>query len=643
MAQSQLDVIGQLANTLGGTSTTSNAGNTGALENALAQLAAQNNTGYEALLQSIFQQGAAQMSGFQHAYGNSIGARARGNSGTNAALSRLLKDTTVGAQGQIVAQQNANIGQQIQAGQAIAQATKGTNQQQGTNLGQAAQNLAILKLLSESGILKKGALSDLFGDSSETTDYGMVNPVDNFVARQPDYAGNANIPVSGTTTVNDFGSIFQQPQSQPQSYQSDSGMDLFPQSNTTNLVTPPDTYQSDIVPGLMPTDDSSLFQLPTIDYGEYFADGGEVPDMEDKAEEDAQTRYDPGHTTNRVLDILQKIINNDGKAQQSNFADGGSVTQRAAGGRRSSAPIINTTAPITSVADNTLPTQSAPNPNQTGGATPPAPTTLTPAQSVEITFNEGNNRGINAGYGTMSDSTRKTLGLLSNANSLSAITGGPSIPAFGLVSGLARARSPEDALSVVGTQALNTIAPGAGGLINMARDPSQVNAIDLAASLNPFSLTTNLGLGLFDTSIGKLALGSPQSVNPKTGDVTEATMGLVGGGGQFGGDPARTSPVTGWGRVDTTDLGSLGNIGGSSSGNSSSDSGRTSASNTGGDRGGNFANGGNVPGIQDNIKINVSPGEYIISKDVVDAIGVDFFDALQQALHTPASIQRAMA
>lgn len=40
--------------------------------------------------------------------------------------------------------------------------------------------------------------------------------------------------------------------------------------------------------------------------------------------------------------------------------------------------------------------------------------------------------------------------------------------------------------------------------------------------------------------------------------------------------------------------------------------------------------------------LKVANGEYIISKDVVDVLGVDFFDALQDKYHVPADLQRAM-
>ena len=59
-----------------------------------------------------------------------------------------------------------------------------------------------------------------------------------------------------------------------------------------------------------------------------------------------------------------------------------------------------------------------------------------------------------------------------------------------------------------------------------------------------------------------------------------------------------------------------------------------------------MADGGKVKGkgsgISDNITINASAGEYMMSKDVVDTLGVEFFDALQAAFHTPAAVQKAM-
>lgn len=57
-----------------------------------------------------------------------------------------------------------------------------------------------------------------------------------------------------------------------------------------------------------------------------------------------------------------------------------------------------------------------------------------------------------------------------------------------------------------------------------------------------------------------------------------------------------------------------------------------------------FANGGEIDGpgngVSDSIPIRVSDGEYIIPADTVEAFGVEFFDMLKDATHTPASMQR---
>jgi hypothetical protein len=130
---------------LGGTQTTQtgNPGDTAALRATLGQL---QGADYQAMLQAIFQQAGGQIPGIQQAMGNAIGARSGGNSAVAAALQKLLQQTTIAGQEQIAKQQLANQQTQVQAGQAIAQATKGTQttQQTGTNLGQGLTTAAKL-------------------------------------------------------------------------------------------------------------------------------------------------------------------------------------------------------------------------------------------------------------------------------------------------------------------------------------------------------------------------------------------------------------------------------------------------------------------------------------------------------------------
>lgn len=145
--------IAGLLQLLGGTQTTqtTNPGDTAALQNVLGQL---QGADYNAMLQSIFQQAGGQIPGLQQGLSNAIGARSGSNSAVQAALQKLLQQTTVAAQDQMAKQQLANQQAQIQAGSAVANATKGTQttQQSGTNLKAGATNLAkgtaLLQLLS---------------------------------------------------------------------------------------------------------------------------------------------------------------------------------------------------------------------------------------------------------------------------------------------------------------------------------------------------------------------------------------------------------------------------------------------------------------------------------------------------------------
>ena len=143
MAATQLDVVNQLATLLGGTRTTGTA-NTGALESVLAQMQQQNTPeGQAAQLQALFQQAAGQIPGFQNAFANAMGARRTGNSGVQAALSKLLSQTAIAAQ----ANQQKGLADQAQAAGALASATRGT--QTKTNLGGAAKNLLLMQGLAK--------------------------------------------------------------------------------------------------------------------------------------------------------------------------------------------------------------------------------------------------------------------------------------------------------------------------------------------------------------------------------------------------------------------------------------------------------------------------------------------------------------
>jgi hypothetical protein len=199
--------IASLVQALGGSKTSSNPGDISALQQVLAQL---QGTDYEGMLKGIFQQAAGNIPGLQQAFGNAAGARSGGNSAVQAALSKLLQQTVVGAQEKIANQQLQN--QQIQAGAAanIAQATKGTKSTAGTSLGQAAQMLAGLQLFGklrssfndENGI---GGLIDSFknggaGNGTATNNIPFESGFPDSTLR----LGGNPAPVQMTSPVLDF-------------------------------------------------------------------------------------------------------------------------------------------------------------------------------------------------------------------------------------------------------------------------------------------------------------------------------------------------------------------------------------------------------------------------------------------------------
>jgi hypothetical protein len=97
--------------------------------------------------------------------------------------------------------------------------------------------------------------------------------------------------------------------------------------------------------------------------------------------------------------------------------------------------------------------------------------------------------------------------------------------------------------------------------------------------------------------------------------------------------------------ADRSTGGQFGRTGAFGTNNSAANTGTGSGFGAGMNGGINAADGGAIEGpgtgVSDSIPARLSDGEYVISKDVVDAIGVDFFDKLQELLHTPAAQQRA--
>lgn len=571
-APSSLGALPELIKRLGGTKTTSNPGDTTALQQTMAGLQGQD---YTAMLQAIFNKAGGQIPGLQTGLANAMGARSGGNSAVAATLQKLMADTAVNAQDQIAKLQAQNFQTQANVGGNIAQATKGTKQTESANLGGAAQNLAILAALKQLGVsdlLKKGF--DSTPEAQDMSGFNVQTPM-------PTYA-----PTQDLSSNNAF---------------------------TQSLFTDPNTtfnFSSDIG-NQVGGDVSGLFDFsqPSVDV------------MPQELGNDYSYTPDPLENPDMPLEL----------------ADGGVV--KAGGSRRSSNPTVDLPkaggtaviqAPLVPVGDFIIPM-----PDNSGMNANPN----TGSGKGEVGFNEGMASGPGISKGTASK--------IGAVNALSGITGGPSVPGLGGLLGLASAKDAKEALGVVGTTAANIAAPGLGSAIGFGLNPSVASAINVASSLNPATAIANGVAGLFGTSIGAQLMGTPQAIDPMGNVTKEATSGL------FGSPVAEVSAVSPPGQVTTTDLGMLGDSGGNNNGfdgfgdrGPGGSSGDTSASDAGAGPGGpGEANGGPIDGpgtgTSDSIPANLSDGEFVMSADVVAALGEDFFNQLQAAFHTPVKQAKA--
>ena len=560
----QLDVVTQLAGLLGGTRTT-NTADTSALRNVLAQLQAQDpNAGIE----SLFQKATGQMPGIQNALGNAMGARRSSNGGIEAALQKLLQDTTVAAQSQVAQQQQRNLEAQGNVAANIANATKTT--QQKTNLGDFAKNLLIMQGLSKAKGMDLGSMFS-----------SMSSPL-----------ASMDAPLSSVSQ--DFGSSLSGDITSP------NGMDF-------NSL-PSTSFDFNSLLGDMDFSGFSGFSDSVVDFGSGLADtlsSGNAGGVD----------FGGGGLLDELADYNVfadgGLVGRDGKMP--GFADGGSVTLNAAGGRRSSAKTVQLN-PITRTGvDNTVVRPQAVAPSAQAGSS---------GSMSSGSMNGGTRSSYGGEASELSEGIRTALGIGAKVNSLAGALGNPTIPGLGMINSLAQADTREQALRAFALSTLGLISPPAALAMNIMM-PSP--------DLSPAQATKVL-----ENAAPSIAYDT--STMPTEADVTAATptagaessfdTGYTGG--QYGGTGA------GYGSSSSPDGGagmglSMGNVLG------------TGGYSTGGGAF-RFANGGEVAGpgtgTSDSIPARLSDGEYVIPKDVVDAVGVEFFDMLREALHTPAAMQR---
>lgn len=616
---------------LGGTKTTTSPGDTGALQSTLGQL---QGTDYEAMLKAIFQQAGGQIPGLQQALGNAVGARSGGNSAVQAALQKLLAQTSTGAMDQIAKLQSQNMQTQANIGGNIAQATKGTTERKGTDLGGGLANatklVALLQGAKTLGVDKW--VKDLAGTGSTTAPSAAMNtavtnafsaptaplstaetPMFNlggsFAQSAPDYVAPVGSDVAGVPQVTDpdfqyFDMTgFQQPYQQPQ-----------------------------YIPSFEQAAPQLEFPLDTYDETYTYADGGIVRSPQGKAE---------------------------------GYADGGTV--RAGGSRRSANPTIDITAPETLLAQAASDELRGQFGAQGSTVSTPLATLsagdianrVTSAGSLNQPIGGGSGNGTAGGFNTGPTLGGKAFntavgkaGALSN---ISGVFGGPTLGPIGGVLGmagqLANAPDNEAALGVMGKAALNIAAPGLGSLAGFATDPSVKTGVNLVTALNPIGAlwgATSALTGLI--SPGELAQNAYELSNPNqmmTPDqeatvkaeqaFTPARQSTGGGNSNYGSNYGGNTSAGGLsgGFQGGFGSGSVGGTGGGFGNGTSDGAGGYGGADNGYKSGGPISGPGT--GTSDSIPARLSDGEFVMSADVVDALGEDFFNQLQQAFHTPVA------
>lgn len=516
----QLDALTQLAGLLGGSRTTHTADTT-ALQNVLTQLQA---VDPQATLQTIFQQAAGQIPGIQTALGNAIGARATDNSGIQAALSELLKQTTLAAQSKIIDQQNANLNTQAQIASAIANANKTTTQK--ANLGAAAKDLLLLQGISKA---RKLDFSNLFGA-------GMNDSIAQMPAQLSGISQDAGQSLTGdimSSNGMDFNSL------PGTSFDLNSSLADF----GTNLLDFGDT-------GLVDTLSSGL----SMDSGVDFGGGGLLDEL-----------------TSYGVFADGGLVGRDGVP---GYADGGVI--HTAGGRRSADQTVELAQVLRSMVDNT---QAAPAPAQSlQGQPSAAPQTMSGADGNVAVGNYQPN-ALASGIRTVA------------SNPLGRLLAGLAVP--GLAPVMSIAALPDDATK---EQAMGAFAKPTIGI-------ALSEATNTLPSLAQIALSTAINTAV-DNSVASAAYSESYSGN------SDSTSG-----GEFGG-------IDGF------------------AGNTTSGSGYGDGMNGGV----NAANGGHISGpgtgTSDSIPARLSDGEYVIPADVVEKVGVEFFDMLRNELHTPVAPRR---
>lgn len=630
--------VADLLKLFGGTQqSTQNTANIGALQGVLGQLQGVDPT---AQLASVMQTLAGQTPGLQSRYANAVGARSGNNGALQGGLERLLSDATVKAQQNIATQQLQNLATQGQVAGSIAQATGGQKTSGGTNMAKAATGLGALQAVGSvmnSDLFKKGkgAVTGLLsgfggGDNPALTSASSVPELSSlFDFSVPDLGGGGITDFAGSFGAGDVGSSLGDVSDFYGSSGGDSGAGLW--DSVTDFFGFADG-------GLVGRDgsrtDNRQVRIRKYDEAEEAATSSAQAASQPKKEEDdedlaamrrANAKRNP--KTGRPLDDYDRKSKMVDQKMGIRFADGGPVSVRSGGGRRSSAPTYDPVQVIASLAQQGRgvlnPQQmlggmgAAGSDPQLGDATGSDPSPVSLGSGVLGQAVAQNQQDVVSAFAQAMLGQMGVPGLGKSPMGLAQTMLGAGMQEQGMLNAINSAEDPIAALAIANSWLPAEAAMGLGSN-SLA---SAANAVSTATGMDPMdalmSVTDSFGTGMGSQGGG---MGIGTNSDPA--------------GGFFGTDAGGTGA--------TSDDGGLGATAGS--GNSGGDDGAGSSGGEGssgdgsGSSGDGYRNGGAIDGpgsgTSDSIHAMVSDGEYIIPADVVEKMGVEFFDHLRDSFHS---------
>lgn len=634
-----LGAVADLLKLFGGTQqTTKSTGDTSALQGVLGQLQA---VDPGALLQTVFQQALGQAPALQARFTNAVGGRSANAGASQAALSQLLQDTAIKGQAQVMQQQQQNLATQAQVANSIAQATGGQKSTSGTNLGKAATGLGALQAIgtaTNSDLFKKGkdALGSFFSSGSDSTPSltstlgsldsgGGGDWLSSFNGGLNASTGASDVGItSALGGISDFFGSSGSSAGDAASAASDSGGLADSLGGAWDSVT---DFFGFADGGLVGRDGSRIRSgLPKVEEALKRAESGDSEEDSDLAamkRANAKQKEQKKSGMSRY-DEESKMVD---KRTGIRFADGGPVNVRSGGGRRSSAPSYSPDAVIANIANqNANPglqqlVQLLSQPQKTQGDAQGSDESGFQSLGVGTLGNAMNsqNMGIASNFGQTMMGLMGVPGMKGPAALLSSMLGA-GLSQQQAMTDINAAEDPIAALMTANAQ----VAPSAAMGLGSNTLGAAANAVSAMLGVDPMealmSVTDAFGTG---------APGASGAAPGELGSNADPASGFFGtdmGGSASQGDDG--------GLGDTAGSGNSGGDDGAGDGSAAGDAGDGSGSGSSGE---GYRHGGDVQGkgsgTSDSIDAKLSDGEYVISADVVDKLGVEFFDQLQKEFH----------